>query len=119
MVSKRKRRRLEETQRQPDVPLFEAFSVEAILPPSQPYDGQTPTDRLNAVCLEVCQQQPFGSTPENKLVSQSTKAERKMMLELAVKAGLDVEGLVKIIRGSHGVQSKVFDRLSQLKNKPQ
>jgi len=97
------------------------IGVSEIVEPAQPKPGQTPMERLDDVCLEICQKSAFGGSdaagrpdPETKLVSASTLRERKEMLRLAEETGVGVEGLVQIIRRNHGVQKPVFRELERL-----
>jgi len=112
-----KNRKHNEGETPPPEPMqVEIFSVEAIMPPIPPRPGQTPSERLDAICLEICQKYPYAGwdNPDNRLVNRTTQAERKEMLKLSENAGVDIEGLGSIIRHSHGIYKDVLMQLKAL-----
>jgi hypothetical protein len=117
MTIRKKSYRPKQNQPQDEVIELSVYSVEAIQEPLKPRDGASDMEILETACLEICQRQPFGSTPDRKLVSQSNPNERLHMLKLAKEGGIGVEDLVKIIRDSHGIQKDIFQRLNELKSK--
>ena len=111
MALKRKNRSPVNPPRQ-DKPLeVEIFAAEAIQGFIEPPEGATDMQKLETVCLEICQKTPLVAPPEQKLVSQTTEQERQEMLTLAANAGMKVEGLISIIRHSHGIHGDVLLQL--------
>lgn len=100
------------------------MSVEGIY--VSPISGKrTPREKLDDVCLEICQLKPFaGTDPEtgkpdkqDRLVNATSRDEREQLLEKAEKTGIGVDGLVGLIRRKDGHYRRVLSALGELEKK--
>ncbi|MFC2162886.1 hypothetical protein ACFLRF_04325 [Candidatus Altiarchaeota archaeon] len=96
---------------------FGIYSVEAIQPPLENPKDWPDLRRVDQACLEICQKYPWDL--ETRRMNRTTTKERQELLELSSNAGMKVDGLISMIRHSHGIYSDVLQQVKAMQPKKQ
>lgn len=97
------------------------MSIVGVYRPERRKANRTPKQKLEDVCLEICQIRPFEGfdlesgkrDEEEMLVNAATDDEKDALLEAASAKGVDADELVRIIRKSRGRYRTVLKELDR------